>query len=328
MLDVGNFSKRQILFAFLGKGEKLHFQNDNVVIRDSEGKVKAQSTCYRLFALFLVGHTTISTPLIQRAKQFGFCIVLMTGGFRIYEVLGARREGNTELRRLQYSYDSLDIAKHITRNKIRNQREALNRFREKTPEQKEAIALLDDYADSLFKCESVREIMGFEGSASKLYFRYLFADIGWNGRKPRIKPDPLNSILDIGYTLLFAFIESYLSVYGFDTYQGVLHRCFYMRKSLVCDLVEPFRPLIDLQVRKGFRLQQFQAKDFKIFNGRHELKWEKSPDYVSVLLRPLLERKEEIYRYIQSYYRAFMRGKAISDFPSFEIKHEEKVALS
>lgn len=323
MLDVNDFSKRQVLFAFLTRGDRLHFQNDNVVIRDAEGKIKCQATCYRLFALFMVGHTSVSTPLIQRAKQFGFCIVLMTGGFRIYEIMGARREGNSELRRLQYSYDSLDIAKHLTRNKIRNQRETLNAFRKKTEEQKEAIRLLDDYADSLSNCESVREIMGFEGSASKLYFRRLFEEIGWQGRKPRIKPDPLNTVLDIGYTLLFALIESYISVYGFDTYQGVLHRCFYMRKSLVCDLVEPFRPLIDQQVRKGFRLQQFKEEDFRKYQGRYELKWEKSPDYVAVLLRPLLERKEEIYRFIQSYYRAFMRKKPITEYPLFNVRRGE-----
>ncbi|MGI5832840.1 MAG: type V CRISPR-associated endonuclease Cas1 [Thermoguttaceae bacterium] len=319
MLDVGGFSKRQVLFAFLNRGEKVHFQNDNVVIRDPEGQIKCQSTCYRLFSLFLVGHTTVSTPLVQRAKQFGFCIVLMTGGFRIYEVLGARREGNTELRRLQYRYDSLDIAKYLVENKIRNQREVLNRLRKKPPELKDVIENLDGYIGSLSDCRSIREIMGFEGSASKVYFRRLFGDLDWRGRKPRIKPDPINSILDIGYTLLFALIESYLSVYGFDTYQGVFHRCFYMRKSLVCDLVEPFRPLIDLQVRKGFRLNRFQEKDFKVYQGRVELKWEKSPDYVAILLHPLLERKEEIYRYIQSYYRAFMRGKDIRAYPFFDI---------
>ncbi len=42
-----------------------------------------------------------------------------------------------------------------------------------------------------------------------------------------------------------------LYIYGFDVFCGVLHRQFYMRKSLVCDVIEPFRPIIDLQIRKA-----------------------------------------------------------------------------
>ena len=72
-----------------------------------------------------------------------------------------------------------------------------------------------------------------------------FDNVQWNGRKPRIKSDYVNVVLDIGYTMLFNIVDAMLQVYGFDTYYGVFHKCFYMRKSLVCDIMEPIRPIID-----------------------------------------------------------------------------------
>ena len=64
--------------------------------------------------------------------------------------------------------------------------------------------------------------MAYEGLASKLYFRNHFNNVLWIGRKPRIKRDYVNAVLDIGYTILFSFIDALLSCYGFDTYCGVI----------------------------------------------------------------------------------------------------------
>lgn len=142
-----------------------------------------------------------------------------------------------------------------------------------------------------------------------------------NGKadSPRVKTDYLNSTLDIGYTILFNLVEALLRIYDFDIYKGVLHRAFYMRKSLVCDLVEPIRPIIDLQIRKSINLGQFREEDFKVYNKRYELNWKKSPEYTSVLLNSLLNYKNEIFIYIRDYYRAFMKHKNAEEFPIFKI---------
>ena len=40
---------------------------------------------------------------------------------------------------------------------------------------------------------------------------------------------------------------------------------FYMRKSLVCDLVEPLRPIIDQQVKKSINLKKlWKTKPFGV----------------------------------------------------------------
>jgi CRISPR-associated protein Cas1 len=145
----------------------------------------------------------------------------------------------------------------------------------------------------------------------------------WSGRKPKIKSDFINSTLDIGYTVLFNFTDAMLGLYGFDVYKGVYHREFYMRKSLVCDMVEPFRPLIDWQVRKAVNLGQCKPEDFNVSNGRFLLNISKNKDYVEFLTKPLLASKGQMFLYFQSFYRAIMKHRPISDFPIFRISEEE-----
>ena len=92
-----------------------------------------------------------------------------------------------------------------------------------------------------------------------------------------------------------------------------------MRKSLVCDLVEPFRCLIDIQVKKSFNLKQIKDDDFIVIKGQYRLKWEKNGEYVGFLTKPLLDRKEDIFCYIQDYYRAFMKQLPLDEYPVFRI---------
>ncbi len=59
-----------------------------------------------------------------------------------------------------------------------------------------------------------------------------FKDFEWNGRQPRVKRDKINLLMDIGYTVLFNYIEAILNIYGFDIYKGNLHKEFYKKKII------------------------------------------------------------------------------------------------
>lgn len=323
MINASDFSKKQIVFVLFNEGEKLCFSNDNLVIKDSLGKIKFQCTCYRIFIVFAVGHATFTSAVIQKAQKFGFYIALLTSGFRLYSVIGASKDGNTLLRRKQYEYCGLDIAKRLIENKISNQTHELQSVRNKSESLKEAITLLKSYIPRLSSAASLNELMGYEGMASKVYFKNHFNNVSWQGRQPRIKKDYINSVLDIGYTLLFTYIDALLSAFGFDTYCGVMHRQFYMRKSLVCDLVEPFRTLIDHEVKKAVNIKQIQENDFVESNRQFRLKWKENGKYVGILMKPLVENKEGIFNYIQAYYRAFMKNLPVDMFPFYCIGEDK-----
>lgn len=124
----------------------------------------------------------------------------------------------------------------------------------------------------------------------------------WMGRYPRTKIDKNNVLLDMGYTFLFHFIEALLLLYGFDVYEGFYHTRFYQRKSLVCDVEEPFRPIIDEAIRKAYNLGQISDKDFGFANGGYFLKGESIKKFSTIFARAILAQKEEIYDYVRDFY--------------------------
>ena len=317
MLTAPDFSKKQIVFVFFNEGDKMSILNDNFIVKDKEGKTKLQCTCYRLFLVFAIGNFSITSVVLQRAKKFGFYIACMTQGFRLYNVIGATKDGNTLLKKKQYSYSGTDIAKQIIQNKIINQRYVLMSTRNKNEIIKESIFYLDGYIGSLMADLTLKEMMAYEGLSAKQYFKGHFNNVLWKGRQPRVKNDYVNSTMDIGYSILFTFIESIVECYGFDTYVGVLHRQFYMRKSLVCDLVEPFRPLIDVQIKKGINLKQIKEEDFTEINHQFRLKYECSTKYARLFMEPLIKEKDRIFAYIQKYYYSFMKEHPGDDFPMY-----------
>ena len=322
MLELPDFVKRQILVFVPKDGDKISYNNDNLVIKDKDGKVKYQCTCYQIFSLFVIGNVSITSGVIMRAERFKYSVCLMNTSLRTYHIISNGLEGNTLLHEKQYSYKGMEIAKFLITNKIENQRSILNRIRHKVPATKDAINRLDTYITKLNSeaAENVQNIMGIEGAASRVYFSQVFSNTKWGGRRPRTKCDYVNTCLDIGYSVLFNFIECLLQLYGFDVYYGVLHRCFYMRKSLVCDIQEPFRPIIDWKIRCAINLGQINENDFERINSQYVLKYDRNAEYVSLFIKEILEYKEDIFRYVQRYYRCFMKQNPIEKYSKFEIK--------
>ncbi|MDT8316855.1 MAG: type V CRISPR-associated endonuclease Cas1 [bacterium] len=319
MLSLPDFKEKNVVVCFATEGQKVSFKNDNLLVRDEEGNTVLQATCHKIFSLWIVGHTTITSGILQRSKKFGFSICLLSYSHRPYGIWSSATEGNFLLRRKQYEYAGLDIARHLVRNKIVNQTEMLKGIRKKSHKTKDTIDKMAGYEQQTINADH-QALLGLEGVASRLYFNHWFEGMEWKGRKPRTKMDSVNTTLDIGYTYLFNIVESMLNLYGFDLYQGVYHRCFYQRKSLVCDMVEPFRCIVDRQVKRAYGLKQMQEGDFMVQKGQFYLKREKNKDYTRWLMQGILEHKEDIFSYVQNYYRCFMRERSTEDYPVFRIK--------
>jgi len=320
MISRSDFMKKQLIVVFTYQGEVVSFRNDNIVVTDSDGSLKLQTTCYRVFALFIIGHVTVTSVMISKAHKFGFPIYLMTTSFKTIDIIGHETQGNVRLRQKQYEVDGLPIGKHLIENKIDNQVLTLKAHRTNDWALVESISKMESIKKSVPSLNDVRSVMGAEGMAAKIYFSQQFDLSLWSGRRPRVKTDFINSTLDIGYTMLFNIVDAFLRMYGFDTYKGVLHTYFYMRKSLVCDLVEPFRPIIDRQVRKSINLGQCKSDAFNQIDGRYLLSIDHQKEYTAFLTQPFLKHREEMFLYFQSYYRSFDRDKDPSDYPVFKME--------
>jgi CRISPR-associated endonuclease Cas1 len=248
--------------------------------------------------------------------------VVMKPNFRPVFFFSATAEANFLLRKKQYEYckENLQIPKILVDNKIQNQIHLLEKIRTKSNNVQLIIEQCKKLVTLLPEVTDYDSVMGIEGKAAAKFFAAYYEPFNWKMRSPRTKVDVLNSTLDIGYTILFNYIEAFVRLFGFDPYRGVYHQLWFKRKSLICDLVEPFRCLIDQQVRKAFKLGQCKADDFELHKNEYFLKPKKNSDYTKMFYDVLIEQKSVIFKYMQEYYRCFMQQKESDKYPRFFIQ--------
>lgn len=301
----------------------LRVNSGELMLEELEGDKKKTLTKFpfqKLLALFIIGHITVTTPLIDKCKKYGVALVVMKPNLRPVFFWANSAEANYLLRKKQFEYstEDLSIAKCIVYNKVLNQKAALSKTRKKDSYTVDAIKQCDAALDTLPDIDEYNQLMGLEGTVAKTYFSAYYQNQNWKGRHPRMKSDVLNVTLDIGYSILFNFMESFIRMFGFDLYVGVYHRLWFKRKSLVCDLIEPFRCIIDHATLLAFNRKQFSEKDFKLIKQEYHLKYENCADYYKVFYDELIAKKMDIFKFVQQYYRCFMGCKSVKEYPIFE----------
>lgn len=99
--------------------------------------------------------------------------------------------------------------------------------------------LLDQYLDEL----EISDITNREGHAAKVYFNALFGQ-----NFSRNSGGPINAALNYGYSLVLSSFNQAINAKGYLTQLGIWHDNQFNHFNLSCDLMEPFRPLIDSYV--------------------------------------------------------------------------------
>ena len=85
-----------------------------------------------------------------------------------------------------------------------------------------------------------------EAAAAARYFLALFTPDFTRG-----KENGINSALNYGYAILRGCMARYLTLYGFMPALGLHHRSELNSFNLADDMMEPFRPVVDLMVYSG-----------------------------------------------------------------------------
>lgn len=309
------------LFVINGlENQRLKVSAGRLMLENEEtGKAITKLPFPKILSLMIVGHTTITTALIEHCNKHGIPMVVMKPNFRPVFYFGNMAEANFLLRKKQFeeSKGILSIAQILIRNKLTNQLALLNKVREKTMQIQSAKNTIQQNIDTIEHVADYRALMGLEGRAAKAFFQAYFEFANWTIRQPRVKFDTLNATLDIGYTMLFNYIDCMLRLFGFDPYMGVYHQLWFRRKSLVCDLMEPFRCIIEHQIRKSLKYETFKPSDFEFKKNAYYLKSEMRKIYTKVFFEAIIAQKLEIYKYIQQYYRCFMGRKSITNYPMY-----------
>ncbi len=131
----------------------------------------------------------------------------------------------------------------IVAEKIRKQSFVLAKYN-KNEEKK----LLDQYLDEM----QFNDFNNREGHAAKVYFNALFGkDFSRNA------DNSINAALNYGYSLILSCVSREITANGYITQLGISHDNMFNQFNLACDLMEPFRPLVDLAVL-GLKPDKFE----------------------------------------------------------------------
>ena len=118
----------------------------------------------------------------------------------------------------------------IVKNKIINQALMLNKIKS------DKYDILLSYIDDVLVADKTNR----EGHAAKVYFNALF------GKDfVRNYSDNINAALNYGYAILLSTINKEIIANGYLTQIGIHHKNEFNEFNLTCDLMEPFRVLID-----------------------------------------------------------------------------------
>lgn len=94
-----------------------------------------------------------------------------------------------------------------------------------------------------------------EGHAAKVYFNALFGmDF------TRSEENLINAALNYGYSIVLSAFNREITAHGYLTQLGIFHDNMFNHFNFSCDLMEPFRILIDRRV-KGMELKDFSGEE-------------------------------------------------------------------
>ncbi|MFW2609748.1 type II CRISPR-associated endonuclease Cas1 [Aliarcobacter butzleri] len=118
----------------------------------------------------------------------------------------------------------------------------------------------ENYLDSLLPRVKSNDKQYIEATAAAYYFKELFdKDFTRNSLT-----DERNSALNFGYTVFRSSICRYLIAYGLNPSFGIHHSSELNAFNLADDLIEPFRSIVDLYVRRNIKKNTELSSSIKI----------------------------------------------------------------
>ncbi len=244
---------------------------------------KKEISAKNIKEIVIMGKALISSELIKFLCQQGIDILFSSPtGKPLARVVSTRLGGTMENRVEQYKslYDDrgITIAKQVIVGKIKNQMSNMRYYSKSRRATKDvALDLYDRYKILKERAESLeneefnnleearKKIFAYEGECSGIYWQgmsIILKNWDFTGRK-RKSDDAVNICLNICYNMLSSQIWKYILRFGLDPFAGYLHVERPGKLSLVYDLMEPFRPMVDrflVSFLKGFKKIHFEKK--------------------------------------------------------------------
>lgn len=221
------------------KTAKLDYSMGYMVVRDVESTAKIHIS---EISVLVVESTAVSVTaallneLINKKVKVMFCDDKHNPSFELTPYYGSH-DCSLKLKR-QISWNKTVkqfVWTQIVVEKIKNQAAVLDYYK------LEQSSQLMEYIEEI----ELNDKTNREGHAAKVYFNALFGK-GFS----RSDDCPVNAALNYGYSIILSIFNREVAASGYLTQLGLFHDNMFNQYNLSCDLMEPFRPFVDLTVRE------------------------------------------------------------------------------
>jgi CRISPR-associated protein Cas1 len=250
----------------------------------------------------------ISTPAISLALEHNIDLIFLDKyGFPMGRVWFSKMGSTAMIRRKQLEAAELisgvSLVVSMVKQKLNNQITFLKKLKYARPEKKEmfdapvhtiegSLASMDFDQTNLDESRSL--IMGLEGAAGRAYFscisRLMPEKYRFKGRSKRPALNPFNAVLNYCYGVLYSRVEKSCIIAGLDPFVGFMHTDNYNKKSLVFDLIEPFRIFADQVAVYFFTGKKAKDQYFDIQEKGCTLNEKGKPHVIEALNKHLEEK--------------------------------------
>ncbi|HHG83354.1 MAG TPA: CRISPR-associated endonuclease Cas1 [Bacteroidetes bacterium] len=238
-------------------GVDLAKKNKRFLLRN--GEKQQQISPFRVTAIHVRKACDISSPAILLAAEFSIPILFFNYAGKVKARIWQPYFGSkAEIRRqqLRYSDHQEGMAWVCARmqDKVAGQIKVLEWLSQRIIGQINNLSLTIEKINHLKTgllqpALKPAEIRVLEAQISKLYWQAYFRTLkkyqSADKRSRQPAQDPLNSLLNYGYGMLYGEVEAAVLTAGLDPQTGILHREEYNRPAFVFDAIEPFRPWVD-----------------------------------------------------------------------------------
>ena len=275
----------------ISRRAKLELQMNYMVIRnDTTLKIHLSEIYQLLIESTAVSITTsLLVELIKRKINIIFCDEKRLPCGNVVSYYGSHDTSQKYKRQMSWNKKIKDLIwTEIITEKIRKQ----SYFLEELGKVKE-LNLLENYIEQI----QIGDETNREGHAAKVYFNELF------GKDfVRNESDNINAALNYGYAILLSTINKEVISNGYLTQMGIHHKNEFNEFNLSCDLMEPFRIVIDNFVYYNQEKElntEFKLDIVNIFNSRYTYENKKYTlkDIIKLYVKNTLEALDEPDKY-------------------------------
>ncbi len=236
------------------QGAVLHRAGTRVVVTKKDATL-LHVPATRLQGVLVYGSVQVTTACIRNllAEEVWVSFFSRNGQYRGRLQPPCERGGRVRRRQWTQANDPafcLEFARAIVRGKILAQQRLAEAYAKNRAAESMATGRIH-LRESLERVDSVADLAalrGVEGTASRAYFglfsNWNTSELPFRGREKRGTNDPVNALLNLGYTLMTRELEGLTEAAGLDPTIGFYHAPDDDRPSLACDWVEEFRHVV------------------------------------------------------------------------------------